>query len=98
MGSVGSVGASGVTYGLTTWLLVHSISRVFEMVCEGTLDLRVLHVVAVIFGAVKSQEVVSIISFIDGADDVTHFFGGLIGLFLGFKFVLDYYNITVLSG
>lgn len=95
MGSVGSVGASGVTFGLTTWLLVHSISRVFEMAYAGTLDLRVLHSAGVIFGLVKAREAVSIIGIMDGADDVTHFFGALIGLFLGLKFVLDYHDISL---
>ena len=93
IGSVGSVGASGVTFGLTTWLLIHSLSRVFEMAYNTALDLRALHFIAVIFGLLKAQEAVSILGMMDGADDVTHFFGALIGLFLGLLFVLDYHDI-----
>lgn len=95
MGWVGSVGASGVTFGLTTWLLVHSMSKAFEMAYEGILDLRVLHFAAVLFGLLKAREAVSIIGNMDGSDDVTHFFGALIGLFLGLKFVLEYYDLTL---
>jgi membrane associated rhomboid family serine protease len=97
MGSVGSVGASGVTFGLTTWLLVHSISRVLEMGYDGVLDLRTLHFAAVIFGLVKAQEAVDILGMMDGADDVTHFFGAFFGLALGIKFVLDYHEIQILD-
>jgi len=97
MGSVGSVGASGVTFGLTIWLLVHSISRVLEMGYDGVLDLRILHFAAVIFGLVKAQEAVAILGVMDGADDVTHFFGAFLGLALGIKFVLDYHEIQILD-
>jgi membrane associated rhomboid family serine protease len=97
MGSVGSVGASGVTFGLTSWLLVHSISRVLEMGYNGVLDLRILHFAPVIFGLVKAQEAVAILGVMDGADDVTHFLGAFIGLFLGLKFVLDYHDINLSS-
>lgn len=97
MGSVGSVGASGVTFGLTTWLLVHSISRLLEMGYEGVLDLRLLHFAAVIFGLIKAQEAVALLGMMDGADDVTHFMGAFIGLFLGLKFVLDYHKIQILD-
>ncbi|WP_247729190.1 rhomboid family intramembrane serine protease [Halovivax limisalsi] len=93
MGSVGSVGASGVTFGLTSWLLVHSISRLLEMGYGGAIDLRTFHSAAVFFGLVKTQEAVAILSRMDGADDVTHFFGAFIGLFLGIKFALDYHDI-----
>lgn len=93
MGSVGSVGASGVTFGLTSWLLVHSISRLLEMGYDSVLDLRALHFAAVFFGLVKAQEAVAILGMMDGADDVTHFLGAFIGLFLGIKFVLDYHDI-----
>ncbi len=95
MGSVGSVGASGVTFGLTTWLLVHSISRVFEMAYKGTIDLRIVHFAVVIVGLWKALEVISILSSIDGADDVTHLCGALIGLFLGLTFALDYHDISL---
>lgn len=94
MGSVGSVGASGVTFGLTSWLLVHSISRVLEMGYEGVLDMRFLHFAAVLFGLYKAQEAVAILRMMDGANDVTHFFGAFIGLVLGIKFVLDYHDIN----
>ena len=97
MGSVGSVGASGVTFGLTTWLLVHSISRVLEMGYDGVLDLRILHFAAVIFGLVKAQKAVAILGMMDGADDVTHFFGAFFGLTLGIKFVFDYHEIQILD-
>jgi membrane associated rhomboid family serine protease len=93
LGSVGSVGASGVTFGLTTWLLIHSISRIFEMAYKESLDLRALHFGAVIFGLVKFQQAVSIIGSMDGADDITHFFGALIGLIIGLQFVLDYHEL-----
>ncbi|MCD2200921.1 rhomboid family intramembrane serine protease [Halobacterium sp. KA-4] len=95
MGSVGSVGASGVTFGLTSWLLVHSISRLLEMGYEGTLDLRILHLTAVLFGLVKAREAVALLGMMDGADDVTHFFGAFLGLFLGLRFVLDYYGLSI---
>lgn len=95
MGSVGSVGASGVTFGLTSWLLVHSISRLLEMGYEGVLDLRVLHFTAVFFGLVKAREAVVLLGMMDGADDVTHFFGAFIGLSLGLRFVLDYYGLSI---
>jgi len=97
MGSVGSVGASGVTFGLSSWLLVHSISRLLEMGYEGHFDLRLLHSVGLFFGLVKAQEVVNILWKMNGADDVTHFFGGFIGLFLGLLFVLDYHDISISS-
>jgi len=95
MSSVGSVGASGVTFGLTTWLLVHSISRVLEMGYDGVLDLRILHFAAVILGLVKAQKAVAIVWMMDGADDVTHFVGALLGLALGIKFVLDYHEMQI---
>ncbi|NLV08055.1 rhomboid family intramembrane serine protease [Haloarcula rubripromontorii] len=95
MGSVGSVGASGVTFGLTSWLLIHSISRLLEMGYEGTLDLRILHLTAVFFGLVKAREAVALLGMMDGADDVTHFFGAFLGLFLGLRFVLDYYGLSI---
>jgi len=97
MGSVGSVGASGVTFGLATWLLVHSISRVLEIGYDGALDLRILHFIAVIFGLVKAQEAVAILGMMDGADDVTHFFGAFLGLVLGIKFVLDYHELQIID-
>ncbi|QLH83798.1 rhomboid family intramembrane serine protease [Halosimplex pelagicum] len=95
MGSVGSVGANGVTFGLTSWLLVHSISCLLEMGYEGALDLRVLHFIAVFFGLVKAREVVALLGMMDGADDVTHFFGAFIGLLLGLRFVLNYYGFSI---
>jgi membrane associated rhomboid family serine protease len=94
---VGSVGASGVTFGLTTWLLVHSISRVLEMGYDGVLDLRILHFAAIIFGLVKAQKAVAILAMMDGADDVTHFVGAFLGLALGVKFVLDYHELQILD-
>lgn len=94
MGSVGSVGASGVTFGLTSWLLVHSISRVLEMGFDSVLDKRILHFLPTIFGLVKAREAVVILGMMDGADDVSHFLGAFIGLFLGLKFVLDYHGIS----
>jgi len=95
MGSAGSVGASGVTFGLTSWLLVHSISRLLEMGYEGALDLRILHFTAVFFGLVKAREAVALLGIMDGADDVTHFFGAFIGIILGLRFVLDYHNLSI---
>ena len=97
MSFVGSVGASGVTFGLTTWLLVHSISRVLEMGYDGVLDLRILHFAAIIFGLVKAQKAVAILAMKDGADDVTHIVGAFLGLALGIKFVLDYHEIQILD-
>jgi membrane associated rhomboid family serine protease len=97
MSFVGSVGASGVTFGLTTWLLVHSISRVLEMGYDGVLDLRILHFAAIIFGLVKAQKAVAILAMMDGADDVTHFVGAFLGLALGVKFVLDYHELQILD-
>lgn len=94
LGFVGSVGASGVTFGLTSWLLVHSISRVLEMGYEGVLDRRILHFAAVLFGLWNAREAVAILSMMDGADDVTHVIGAFIGLVLGIKFVLHYHEIS----
>ncbi|WP_433624025.1 rhomboid family intramembrane serine protease [Halomicrococcus sp. NG-SE-24] len=95
LGFTGAVGASGVTYGLTTWLLVHSISRPLEVAYDGAIDRRILHFAPVFFGLVKARETAAILSMMDGADDVTHFFGAFVGLLLGIYFVLDYHDIQI---
>lgn len=88
LGFTGAVGASGVTYGLTIWLLVHSISRPLEMGYDGVIDRRVLHLAPLLFGLIKTREAIATHGMMDGADDVTHFFGAFVGLLLGIYFVL----------
>lgn len=97
IGFTGAVGASGVTYGLNTWLLVHSISRPLETGYDGVVDRRVFHLAPFFFGLVKTREAIAILGMMDGADDVTHFFGAFVGLFLGIYFVLDYHDISITS-
>lgn len=93
LGFTGAVGASGVAYGLTTWLLVHSTSRPLEMGYDSVIDWRLLHLAPIFFGLVTTRE--AIFGMIDGADDVTHLFGAFIGLILGIKFVLNYHDIQI---
>lgn len=93
MGFTGSVGASGVTYGLSAWLFLHSISRILEMAKDGTFDVRAIHFISFAFGSGQIAKAAEIIGSTVGAGDITHFFGAILGMFLGLHFEVDYYGI-----
>jgi len=93
----GAVGASGATFGLSSWILVHSIGRILEMAWESELDLRILHSLPVLFALAKAQVAMQIMNQITGTDDLTHLLGAMIGLFLGIHFTLNYHDIQLID-
>lgn len=86
-GSVGAVGASGVTYGLQAWMAVHATSRIISMLSDGDtiIDRRFGHIVPLGFGAGSTVAVTMLVfgGNIGGAGDVTHFIGAMVGLIWG---------------
>lgn len=90
-GSVGALGASGVTYGLKAWMMVHAISRILRMLSDmksdqsSLVDRRFGEIIPLGFGAggVVSAGTVITSGTINGAGDVTHFAGALIGIIWG---------------
>ncbi|WP_436927793.1 rhomboid family intramembrane serine protease [Halosimplex amylolyticum] len=93
IGFSGAIGASGVTFGLTSWLLIHSTSRLLEMAYSGNFDRRAWHVLPFAFGFLKAHQTIEIIPVISGADDVTHLFGAFLGMIIGATFVLQFHGI-----
>lgn len=90
-GSVGAFGASGVTYGLEAWMMVHASSRILRMVSDlksgqsSLLDRRFGEFIPLWFsvGGVMSAVTVITSETINGAGDATHFAGALIGIIWG---------------
>lgn len=95
-GSVGAVGASGVTYGLQAWMAVHSISRILVMFSDivdgkGILDRRFGYIIPLAFGAGSTVGATTLVfgGSISGAGDVTHFIGAMIGLAWGVYYAIN---------
>lgn len=95
-GSVGAIGASGVTYGLQAWMAVHSISCIlviFSDIVDGKviLDRRFGYIIPLAFGAGSTVGVMTLMfgGSISGAGDVTHFIGAMIGLAWGVYYAIN---------
>lgn len=89
-GTVGAIGASGVTYGLSSWMAVQAIERIWAFFTdivgeEDILYRRFGHLAAFLFGAGNTFGITSLVlrGKIDGAGDATHFLGAMIGLVVG---------------
>lgn len=86
-GSAGAIGASGVTYGLTAWMMVHAAIRLLQMILDlsSPLDWRVLHIIPLGFGAGKTVTAIAVVinANITGFGQVAHFAGALIGIIWG---------------
>ena len=92
MGFTGAVGASGVAFGLSMWLLVHSISKLLKMGWDTEIDRRIFHIVFVFYGLVKADAVLEDFQAMNNTGDLTHVFGAMFGLVFGFWFVLRYHG------
>lgn len=96
LGSVGTVGASGVTYGLQAFMAVHAIFRIHTMLWdvfdgEVVLDRRLGHIVPLAFGTENTLGVIILVlsGSISGAGDVSHFIGAMVGLVWGSHYVFN---------
>ena len=108
-GSVGAVGASGVTYGLTAWMMVHAAFRILRFLSDlnsdqnSILDRRFGEFIPLGFGAGGVVSAVTVITSgtVSDAGNVAHFAGVLIGIVWGTlqagKYVMEIDPLEVVS-
>ncbi|MFB6131146.1 MAG: hypothetical protein ABEJ28_10035 [Salinigranum sp.] len=96
-GATGSLGASGVTYGLQSWMAVYAVASIIVMLADPAhlLDRRIGHIVPLLFGAGTTLSITmsGLGGSLSGAGEATHFLGAIVGLGWGF-FVVFYSSST----
>lgn len=101
LGFTGSVGASGITFGLLGWATSHALARcsqaLFEVVTEGEISelSRLVHLLplALCLAKVRTAILATLPFSTVGAGELTHLIGAILGLGWGIRYVALSYDL-----